>query len=37
MVSAAWKLVRMPSVKNRLKSSAQLATMPGRKPYMLIM
>ena len=37
MVRAAWKLVRMPTVKKRLSNRAQLATMPGMRPYMAIM
>ena len=37
MVRAAWKLVRMPTVKKRFKIRAQFATMPGMKPYIVIM
>ncbi len=37
MVSAAWNDVRIPSVKKMFTNRAQLATMPGMKPYMQIM
>ena len=37
MVREAWKLVRIPAVKNRFNSRAPLAIMPGTRPYMEIM
>ena len=34
MVSAAWKDVRIPNVKNTFSNRAAFTTMPGMKPYM---